>query len=95
MTQDQLAEATGIERSKIAKIETGERKVNSTELLLIATAFQVPMESLLRVTAPVIMHRKGPDSDPVATQAVVDRFLGYVEKSLQTRELMAAIMHEA
>ena len=88
-TQQQLADATGIDRDKIGKIETGARKVNSTELVLISRAFQVPVQELLRPAAPVVM-RRGNVSGREA-EAAVERFNRYVEDSLLTLGLDRAV----
>ena len=88
-TQQQLADATGIDRDKIGKIETGVRKVNSTELVLISQAFQTPVQDLLRPTAPTVM-RRGNVASPMA-EAAIARFNRYVEDSLLTRGLERAV----
>ena len=88
-TQQQLADATGIDRDKIGKIETGVRKVNSTELVLISQAFQTPVQDLLRPAAPVMM-RRGNAATPAA-EAAIARFNRYVEDSLLTRGLERAV----
>jgi transcriptional regulator with XRE-family HTH domain len=88
-TQQQLADATGIDRDKIGKIEIGARKVNSTELVLISQAFQVPVQDLLRSTTPVVLRRgqtAGHDAE-----AAVARFNRYVEDSLLTLGLERSI----
>jgi transcriptional regulator with XRE-family HTH domain len=87
-TQQQLADATGIDRDKIGKIETGARKVNSTELVLISQALQVPVQDLLRPAAPLVM-RRGTIASAEA-EAAVERFNRYVEDSLLTLGLERA-----
>lgn len=47
MTQEDLAEATGIDRDKIAKIETGRRDVGSEELPVFASVFEVSVDDLV------------------------------------------------
>src|SRR5664280_3034543 len=88
-TQQQLADATGIDRDKIGKIETGARKVNSTELVLISQAFQVPVQELLRPATPVLMRRGNVSSKKA--EAAVERLNQYVEDSLLTLGLDQAI----
>ena len=92
-TQQQLADATGIDRDKIGKIETGARKVNSTELVLISQAFQTPVQDLLRASAPVVL-RRGNVTTPAAEEAV-SRFNRYVEDSLLTLGLDRASHRES
>jgi transcriptional regulator with XRE-family HTH domain len=91
-TQQQLADATGIDRDKIGKIETGARKVSSTELVLISQAFQVPVQELLRPAAPVVMRRGNVSSREA--EAAVERFNRYVEDSLLTLGLDRAVHGE-
>jgi transcriptional regulator with XRE-family HTH domain len=88
-TQQHLADATGIDRDKIGKIEIGARKVNSTELVLISQAFQVAVQDLLRPTGPVVL-RRGQATGP-EVEAAVARFNRYVEDSLLTLGLERSI----
>jgi transcriptional regulator with XRE-family HTH domain len=57
MTQEDLAEATGIDRDKIAKIETGRRDVGSGELPVFAGVFELAVDDLLRDQQAVVHHR--------------------------------------
>ena len=57
MTQEDLAEATGIARDKIAKIETGRRDVDSDELAIFARTFQLTADELIQEPKPVVYHR--------------------------------------
>ena len=52
MTLTQLAAATGISKSTLSRLETGQRKPSLELLLPIAQAFQVPLEEL--VCAPQV-----------------------------------------
>ncbi|OYS16241.1 helix-turn-helix domain-containing protein [Lactobacillus taiwanensis] len=47
MSQIELAEKTGIERTALNKIERGTRKVSSDELKALAKAFNISSDSLL------------------------------------------------
>ena len=47
MTLAQLAAATGISKSTLSRLETGQRKPGLELLLPIARAFQVPLEELV------------------------------------------------
>jgi len=47
MTLTQLAAATGISKSTLSRLETGQRKPSLELLLPIAQAFQVPLEELV------------------------------------------------
>jgi len=47
MTLTQLADATGISKSTLSRLETGQREPSLELLLPIAQAFQVPLEELV------------------------------------------------
>jgi transcriptional regulator with XRE-family HTH domain len=76
MTLTQLAAATGISKSTLSRLETGQRKPSLELLLPIAQAFQVPLEEL--VGAPEVgdprirlrpRSRKGRIVVPLTSQA--------------------------
>jgi transcriptional regulator with XRE-family HTH domain len=48
LSQDQLADRIGLERRSIQRYESGERDPRYTDLLLIADALAVPVETLVR-----------------------------------------------
>ncbi len=60
MTQEDLAEATGIDRDKIAKIETGRRAVAADELPAFARVFDLTADELLAGPREVVYHRFEP-----------------------------------
>ncbi|MCY0954727.1 helix-turn-helix transcriptional regulator [Streptomyces sp. H27-S2] len=47
MSQDQLADRIGLERRSIQRYESGEQDPRFTDLLLIATALEVPVTQLV------------------------------------------------
>lgn len=57
MSQADLATAVGLERTKIAKIESGGRQIDALELANLATALQVPMGHFLRERPQVLSRR--------------------------------------
>ncbi|WP_414937940.1 helix-turn-helix domain-containing protein [Amycolatopsis sp. cmx-11-51] len=57
MSQADLANAVGLERTKIAKIESGGRQIDALELAKLASALQVPMGHFLRERPPVLSRR--------------------------------------
>lgn len=92
MTQDALAAATGIDRDKIGKIETGVRRISSTELVLIANALQMTADRLFRAgTAPAsVMYRGGVPQGDEARKAEA-RFDQFVSDAMLTLELEQAL----
>ncbi|PWW64660.1 helix-turn-helix domain-containing protein [Actinokineospora spheciospongiae] len=57
LSQDQLGHLAGLERSKVAKIESGDRRVDALELGRLATALGVPMSHFLEARPPAISRR--------------------------------------
>lgn len=47
MTQEDLANRLGWQRTRIAKIESGERRIDVPEFISIANALYIPPETLL------------------------------------------------
>ena len=82
LTQQELADLTGIERDKIAKIETGTRRMTGTEVLFVAEALGVAPRSL--VGPPVHRGRfRGPvDVDSEDAASVSEWFDDFIEDVL-------------
>lgn len=86
-TQDDLAAATGIDRTKITRIETGERDVKAGELAAFAAALQIPMERL--VDQPTVSRRVRQDA-PVSIEAE-EWFRRCVDNSMFVRQLLSGL----
>jgi Zn-dependent peptidase ImmA (M78 family)/transcriptional regulator with XRE-family HTH domain len=63
MTQADLAEAVGLDRTAIAKLEAGSRHVSATELVAIAYAVDRPIDWFVTESPPSVISRR---SDPAA-----------------------------
>lgn len=87
MTQEDLAEATRIDRDKISKIETGDRQVKVDELATLAKVFELELDELLRDREPVVHHRI--DMGRPETQEAQRWFEDCVDNSLFVRRLGA------
>ncbi|MEV4810070.1 helix-turn-helix domain-containing protein [Micromonospora avicenniae] len=57
MSQAELANRIGLDRTMIAKVEAGGRRVDALELIRLASALDVPIDYLLRRRPAVISHR--------------------------------------
>ncbi|WP_346117291.1 XRE family transcriptional regulator [Micromonospora coerulea] len=57
MSQAELASRVGLDRTMIAKVEAGGRRVDALELIRLATALDVPIDYLLQRRPAVISHR--------------------------------------
>lgn len=66
MTQEQLAQRLGIDRTAMAKIEKGSRRVDSLELLAISEATGSSIEALLEHEQPlaVLLRSQEKASNP-------------------------------
>lgn len=85
MTQADLAEATGIERDKIAKIETGVRHVSTPELVQFARVFEVTLDELVHPEMRQIQFRV--NLDKPATQQAIAWFERCMDNSQFVRRL--------
>ena len=87
MTQDELSEASGIARDKIAKIETGRRGVDAEELGVFARIFQLTVDALVSEPRAVVYHRIDASKPEAAeAKAWLDRC---IDNSLFVRRLVA------
>ena len=61
LTQEQVSAVTGLGRAVIAEIEAGSRKLNATELVLLAEALDRPVDWFFSASPPAVVSRR---SDP-------------------------------
>lgn len=82
LTQDDLARSTGLERSALAKIETGARRITALELARIAEAVGERLEWFIDESPPsIVSHRNivDPDEPSPLIDRVVERVVRAVE----------------
>lgn len=58
LTQAELAQAIGLDRTALVKLEAGTRKVSATELVAIAGALRRPIDWFVFESPPAIMSRR-------------------------------------
>ncbi|MGZ3140495.1 helix-turn-helix domain-containing protein [Lentzea chajnantorensis] len=68
LSQAELGAALSLDRTMIAKIEAGTRKVDALELTRLAAALQVPLDHFLH-SAPAVLSRRAELSEDTATDA--------------------------
>ncbi|CAM3686784.1 helix-turn-helix domain-containing protein [Micrococcus flavus] len=74
LSQQALADAVGLDRTMVNRIEGGQRKVTALELAAIADALQARMQSFFTDPAPsIVSHRSAQGLD--ATESAVDHLL--------------------
>ncbi|WP_250002420.1 helix-turn-helix domain-containing protein [Actinoplanes sp. M2I2] len=69
MSQAELAEAMGLDRTMVAKIEAGTRRVDALELSRLSTVLKVPMAHFLESQPLVLSRRTVALTDDVETRA--------------------------
>jgi Zn-dependent peptidase ImmA (M78 family)/transcriptional regulator with XRE-family HTH domain len=81
LTQEQLAEAISLDRSSLAKVETGARRVSALELARIASALDARIEWFFEDAAPsVVSHRySSADSPDTQIDSLIERVTREVE----------------
>ena len=88
LSQGELAERAGSERTVINKIETGARKVSALELSDIALALNVRMASFFREPTPsLVAHRMSQDRDAVDSR--VDHLIETLATDVEFLEALA------
>ena len=83
-TQVELAERTGIERSKIAKIESGVRSIQSEEAAGLAAALNLDPSDLL---VPAELVRMRVNVDQPATEQAIAWFERCIDNSIFLAEV--------
>ncbi|GGK79380.1 transcriptional regulator [Sphaerisporangium melleum] len=68
LSQEQLAEAIGLDRTMISKIEAGVRRLDALELARLARALDHPVAHFL-TPAPAVMSRRTPLAEDTTTDA--------------------------
>lgn len=63
LTQTALAEAIGLERTALAKIEAGSRGLSALELARLADALERPIESFVAESLPAVVSRRAQELD--------------------------------
>lgn len=89
LTQQELADRSGINREKIAKIETGARRMSATDAAYLSDGLGVRVDELVARPRAAVAWRLGASpagADAPATAASVDRvgawFEDFVEDAL-------------
>lgn len=68
LTQEELGARTGLDRTMIVKIESGNRRIDAMELVKLSSALQVPVDFLLRSTPPVLSRRTSAMTEDTDTE---------------------------
>lgn len=71
LSQEQLAELTGLDRTMVSKIEAGTRRLDALELVRLARALDLPMGHFLNAPPAVMSHRPPLAEDTASPAAQV------------------------
>lgn len=58
ITQAELAKATGLDRTAIAKVESGSRRITASELVAVAAALELPIDWFVTDSPPAVVSRR-------------------------------------
>ena len=84
MTQAELGSRMGLDRTAIAKIETGRRKVSAAELVQFATVLDRPIDWFVTDSPPAVVSRR---ADPAAEgSALLDRRIERLARDIEYLE---------
>lgn len=89
ITQEGLAEAIGIERSAVSRLESGSRKLNVPELVRIASFLKRPLAFFIAEPIPVLSRRAESHSVTVQLDSELELFASDVSW-LMTRGLLTS-----
>lgn len=79
LSQQALADLSGIEREKIAKIETGTRRMSATDAAYLAQALAVRTDDLVGRPEPRARFRLSEPDQEDQAQAVADWFEDFIK----------------
>ena len=82
LTQQECASRAGLERSALAKIETGRRRISATELARIADALDMRVEWFFEDAPPAVLSRRNA-AEPHAPSPAIDRFTERVAREVE------------
>jgi transcriptional regulator with XRE-family HTH domain len=75
LSQQELAARIGLERTMLAKVEAGTRRVDALELVQLSAALALPIDHFLRRAPAVISRRRAPVAEDTSTGTTRDSYL--------------------
>ena len=87
MTQEALADAVGLNRTAVTRLERGERKLNVTELVAVAAALGQPLSYFVADPVPAVVSRRRDTAHAHSTTRLLD--LRLEQFALDVREMLA------
>jgi transcriptional regulator with XRE-family HTH domain len=83
LTQEQLEETSGIERSKLSRIETNDRNISGTEAIYLAMALgTTPQDVLGLEVVGAVRYRGGSRALPEKARQTASWFRHFVDDAL-------------
>jgi transcriptional regulator with XRE-family HTH domain/Zn-dependent peptidase ImmA (M78 family) len=84
MTQEGLGRAVKLDRTAITRLEKGERKLNVTELVEIASALRRPLSYFVDAPLPAVVSRRQDTAHAHATTHALDDELNQFSRDVRT-----------
>lgn len=82
LTQAQVADRAGLERSALAKIERGQRQLSAVELARLAGVLSRSLDWFVRQSPPAVVSRRG-ESTKTGAQAQVDALIDQAARDVE------------
>ena len=90
LTQEECATRVGMDRSALAKIETGRRGISATELVRFAQAFEMRVEWFFEDAPQAVLSRRNA-AEPDAPSPSVDRFTERIAREVEFLQRLGGI----
>lgn len=90
LTQEECATRVGMDRSALAKVETGRRGISATELVRFAQAFGMRVEWFFEDAPQAVLSRRN-DAEPGAPSPSIDRFTERVAREVEFLQRIGGI----
>ena len=90
LTQEECATHVGMDRSALAKVETGKRGISATELVRFAQAFEMRVEWFFDDAPQAVLSRRNA-AEPGAPSPTVDRFTERIAREVEFLQRLGGI----
>lgn len=77
LTQEQLAQRIGLDRSAVSRVESGTRRIDAIELVALANVVSLPLDWLLEAPTPAVVSQRASVEEPAARSQLRAEALTY------------------
>lgn len=82
--QTEVADALGIDRSAVSRLEAGTRKLDVNELLMLCKALSIPLASLVAEEPPAVVSRRRDGSADSTSTWTIDNALHLLSRDVES-----------